>query len=63
MLRTRKPRGDGRATGPGGRHGGSDSRDRVPAGARATADTGDLPDEQFWAALRAETAPWLGDRR
>ncbi|MEV5710408.1 hypothetical protein [Actinoallomurus sp. NPDC052274] len=63
MLRARKARGDGRVTGTGTRHGAADPRDRVSAEARAAAETGDLPDEQFWAALRAETAPWLGDRR
>ncbi|MCO5998155.1 hypothetical protein [Actinoallomurus rhizosphaericola] len=63
MLRARKARGDGRVTGGGARHGAADPRDRVSADARAAAETGDLPDEQFWAALRAETSPWLGDRR
>ncbi|GAB3968895.1 hypothetical protein GCM10029978_039180 [Actinoallomurus acanthiterrae] len=65
MLRARKVRGDGRVTGggAGARHGGADPRDRVDANAKSSADSGDLPDEQFWAALRAETAPWLGDRK
>jgi hypothetical protein len=64
MLRARKARGGGRvtATGTGSRRGPADLRER-DTGARGSADTGDLPDEQFWAALRAETAPWLGDRK
>ncbi|GAA0352980.1 hypothetical protein NE235_25980 [Actinoallomurus spadix] len=62
MLRARKARGDGRVTGSGARDGAADPRDRVSADARAAAETGDLPDEQFWAALRAETSPWPGGR-
>ncbi|GAA4627409.1 hypothetical protein GCM10023196_039490 [Actinoallomurus vinaceus] len=64
MLRARKVRGDGRVSGGAGpRHGGAEPRDRAGANPRSSADTGELPDDQFWAALRAETAPWLGDRK
>jgi hypothetical protein len=62
MLRARKARGDGRVTGPGAgpRRAPTEPRDRAGA---TRPDTGELPDEEFWAALRSETAPWLGDRR
>lgn len=67
MLRARKARGDGRVTAgaTGSRRSSEDARSRGTATGRVRGSTGseDLPDEEFWAALRAETAPWLGDRR
>lgn len=57
MLRARKAKGDFRIPSFGS-----------PAGRRATADlgggtSGDIPDEDFWSALRAEAGPWIGKRR
>jgi hypothetical protein len=53
MVRTRKARPDDRA-----------AVADLPSGhgTPAAPVSGDLPDEEFWAALRAEASPWIGGR-
>ncbi|MCW2945139.1 MAG: hypothetical protein JWR24_1856 [Actinoallomurus sp.] len=51
MLRARAPGPHGRTPGQAG------------ASRRSPSAATDVPDEEFWASLRAETAGWIGDRR
>ena len=44
----------------GSRKAGPD--DRAAAAGQGTPAAGGLPDEEFWAALRAEASSWIGGR-